>query len=240
MLGSFVSGLKRQWAGYLALFLVLAGGGTYAAFDPIGGDGDIDACFHKRSGDLDLLKGKRCGKHERRVSWGQAGEQGPPGGQGETGPAGVDATAGPPVAVAVTNSATQPIRGGGSLTAVAFDTERYDTANMHERAQPTRLTAPVTGIYLVEGMIYWESNSVGLRSVGIFKNFNSDQGFETIAANPAGFTRQGTTRVVRLVAGDYVELNAAQTATPSAATQNIMWNPDGSPEFTMTLLEEVP
>ena len=65
--------LRSQWIGALALFLVIAGGGAYAAFDPVGGDGDIDACFEKKSGDLDLRKGKKCGKGEKPVTWSQAG-----------------------------------------------------------------------------------------------------------------------------------------------------------------------
>jgi hypothetical protein len=85
MLASLYSHLRNQWIGTLALFAVLAGGGAYAAFDPVGGDGDIDACFHKKSGDLDIRKGKKCGKREKRVSWGQIGPRGAPGPQGEPG-----------------------------------------------------------------------------------------------------------------------------------------------------------
>jgi hypothetical protein len=73
----------------LALFLAL-GGGAYAAFDPIGPDGDVDACFRKKSGKLRLMKGERC-KPGRRISWAAVGPQGPagpPGPQGESGPAG--------------------------------------------------------------------------------------------------------------------------------------------------------
>ena len=68
--------------------MVVAGGGAYAAFDPVGGDGDIDACFEKKSGDLDLLKGKKCGKKEKPVTWSQAGPQGEPGQQGPKGDTG--------------------------------------------------------------------------------------------------------------------------------------------------------
>lgn len=88
MLGMIWSRLRKHWIGALALFLVLAGGGAYAAFDPVGKDGDIDACFQKRSGDLDLLKGKKCGKGERPVSWSEVGPQGPPGETGQQGPQG--------------------------------------------------------------------------------------------------------------------------------------------------------
>jgi hypothetical protein len=92
-----VSAIRRQWMGALALFLVLAGGGAYAAFDPVGGDGDIDACFERRSGDLDLMKGKRCNRGERPVAWsveGQRGPQGEVGPRGEAGPIGLQGVPG--------------------------------------------------------------------------------------------------------------------------------------------------
>jgi hypothetical protein len=100
--------VRNQWSGLLAIGLILSSGAAYAAFDPVGNDGDIDACFQRRSGDLHLKKGKRCKPGERPVSWslqgprGARGEEGPPGLQGEpgiqgppgpsTGPAGGDLT----------------------------------------------------------------------------------------------------------------------------------------------------
>ena len=92
MLGTLYSHLRSQWMGALALILVLAGGGAYAAFDPVGQDGDIDACFHKKTGDLDVRKGKKCGKGEKRVSWAERGPQGEPGAPGIEGAPGADAT----------------------------------------------------------------------------------------------------------------------------------------------------
>ncbi len=75
------------------LFLVFAGGGAYAALEPVGSDGDINACFERKSGDLNLQKGRKCGKGTKPVSWAQVGPQGVPGVQGERGSAG---PAGPP------------------------------------------------------------------------------------------------------------------------------------------------
>ncbi len=74
MIRKVQSHIRAQWAGFLALVLVLTGGIAVAAFDPIGPDGDIDACFEQRTGDLDLQTGKRCGKGERRISWTQSPE----------------------------------------------------------------------------------------------------------------------------------------------------------------------
>lgn len=81
-----------RWAGLLTLVLVLSGAGAYAAFDPVGNDGDVDACFERRSGDLDLLKGRTCGKSEKPVAWSQAGPRGPEGPEGPQGPIGPQAS----------------------------------------------------------------------------------------------------------------------------------------------------
>jgi hypothetical protein len=89
VVGRIYSHLRNQWMGALALFLVLTGGAAYAAFDPVGNDGDIDACFQRKSGDLDLQKGKKCGKGEKSVAWNQVGPRGEMGERGEQGSPGV-------------------------------------------------------------------------------------------------------------------------------------------------------
>ncbi len=110
MRASLWSAVRGQWAGLLALFLVLAGGGAYAAFNPIGEDGDVDACFERRSGDLDLLKGKRCGKGERPIAWSQTGPAGPAGAAGAQGETGQAGPAG--------RSALEPLRSGETVRGV--------------------------------------------------------------------------------------------------------------------------
>jgi hypothetical protein len=96
MAGRIRSHLGNQWMGALSLFLVVAGGGAYAAFDPVGTDGDVDACFEKKSGDLELKKGKKCGKGEKSLAWSQVGPQGEPGPQGLQGPQGIKGDPGVP------------------------------------------------------------------------------------------------------------------------------------------------
>jgi hypothetical protein len=85
----------RRWSGVAALVLVVAGGSAYAAIKPLGEDGQVNACFDRRSGDLELRKGTKCDRGERALSWSQAGPQGPAGAPGAAGAEGPRGPVGP-------------------------------------------------------------------------------------------------------------------------------------------------
>ena len=52
------------------------------------------------------------------------------------------------------------------FTALTFDTEDYDTADLHSTTTDTsRLTAPVAGIYRVSALLNWNENPSGDRVV---------------------------------------------------------------------------
>jgi hypothetical protein len=76
--------VRRHHVALIAIFLAL-GGTSIAAFDPIGGDGDIDACYERKSGQLSIQKGKKCPKQSKPVAWAQEGPRGPAGPQGRVG-----------------------------------------------------------------------------------------------------------------------------------------------------------
>lgn len=80
--------IRRHHLALFALFVALGGTSIAAIKDPVGPDGDIDACYDKRTGALGLQKGKKCGKKRKPVSWSQAGPQGPQGPPGAAGTAG--------------------------------------------------------------------------------------------------------------------------------------------------------
>jgi len=169
---------------------------------------------------------------------GRSGPAGPRGAQGATGPkgptgpstgaAGGDLTGNFPApvigaekvgpskigtipAVSVFRSADQPGDGGGAAP-LAFGEERFDASNMHQAtAQPTRLIAPVAGIYRVDARSRWAIDAQGDRGLTVNRNGTS------VAANfrPAASGIQTGVEIstlVQMAAGDYVQVAATETS----------------------------
>jgi hypothetical protein len=141
-------------------------------------------------------------------------------------------------AVHVTRTAAQSIP-SGTVAALNFNAERYDTAGMHSNAtNNSRLTAPVTGIYAVTAQVAWGSDPApGIRSVDLERN-----GAAPIAAvNQEQTTEvppfQEVTTQVRLQAGDFVRVLVQHG---EAGAQDVIKDPDYTPEFSMTWLAPGP
>jgi hypothetical protein len=64
------------------------GAGAFATAAVVGPDGEINACYSKKSGKLEVQKGKKCSNKEKALSWAQEGPPGPQGPQGAQGPEG--------------------------------------------------------------------------------------------------------------------------------------------------------
>jgi len=139
------------------------------------------------------------------------------------------------VGARVYNSLDQSI-GAGTTTAVSFDSERFDTSDLHGVAvcsaanDKCRLYAPVAGLYLATGHAVWASNATGFRILQIRLNgglpLASDHRLAT-----AGATSHSVATVTRLTATDYVDLAAWQN---SGGSLNIVASANDSPEFTLT------
>lgn len=138
-------------------------------------------------------------------------------------------------AARVMNSADQSIA-DATATALSFDSERYDSAALHDTAvNNSRLTAPVTGIYEVTVNMLWDDSPTGSRVLRVLRNGAS---VLAVATHPTvGSTGQNLTTVARLAAGDYVEAYVSQD---SGSALSVLESGDYSPEFSMTWLAPGP
>jgi hypothetical protein len=143
-------------------------------------------------------------------------------------------------AVRVHESANQSIP-TSTITAIAFDQERYDTAGMHDPASNTLLTAPVSGIYLLTGQVIWAANATGLRDLALIRS--SGLTISESDSMPGSNLFDPTTQiqtVVQLAAGDSVKLVALQTSGGSLNIHSDGVSGDRDPVFTMTWLAPGP
>jgi hypothetical protein len=121
----------------------------------------------------------------------------------------------------------------GEWKTLTFDSERWDTANLHDTATNTsRLKAPVAGKYYIFANITWEtplgSGFWGLRIVVNGKTAISEQ---TLPNNGASFrTSMSIGTMYALNAGDYVEVQVFQNSGGFIAVKQITAT---SPEFGM-------
>jgi hypothetical protein len=132
-------------------------------------------------------------------------------------------------AVHVTNTAGHGIN-AATPTDLAWNSERYDTASMHDNTtNNSRLTAPVSGVYLVAAQVRWGNvNITGDRTITLRKNGTTDIASDTRPSTPATTSQEVVTQV-QLAANDYVEV---RVDTDDVA--NVDKLADFTPEFSMT------
>lgn len=134
-----------------------------------------------------------------------------------------------------TNSANQSIP-SSTTTTLAFDSERYDTANAHDTSTDnSRLTAPVDGIYAVTAQVNWQQSSTGIREL-FLDTADGRIAAENAAPTNTAFYQEVTTQI-RLEAGDYVEARVYQS---SGGTLSVAKTDQYSPEFSITWLAPGP
>jgi hypothetical protein len=113
----------------------------------------------------------------------------------------------------VTHNTTQTFT-TGTEAALLFNTETFDTSAIHDTGSNTsRLTAPLTGKYLVEGSISWAANGTGVRVNRIRRNGStilSGGGGSAIATSGLSLCHSAT--IALLNATDYVELLGFQSS----------------------------
>jgi LysM repeat protein len=138
----------------------------------------------------------------------------------------------PPVPQArVYNSANISLPTSGTFAVLTFDSEHYDNGSLHSTsANTSRLTVPITGLYVVGCSIAFASNVTGRREVALQVNGTNNIAFDTRPAVNGERTKVNLTTEYTFAQGDYVEIVAMQT---SGGALNVEFLSAYSPEFWM-------
>lgn len=105
----------------------------------------------------------------------------------------------------------------GIFTTLSWEVERYDAQNCFDPAQPTRLTAPVAGVYVVTVEVWYaNNNSPGIRDIRLRHNtdYVALDRRENIAS--MGHTPAIARAVVPAQANDYFQVVAYQNSGAAA------------------------
>lgn len=119
-----------------------------------------------------------------------------------------------------------------TMTAVSFDTERWDTDAIWDSSQPTRLTCKTAGVYVITGHVRWDNNTGGTyRLATIRLNGTTEIARQTGVLSAYGEASVST--VYKLAVNDYVELCVYQD---SGGDRTLETQEAWSPEFAMQLI----
>jgi hypothetical protein len=139
-------------------------------------------------------------------------------------------------AVHVTRTGTAQSFTGGVQAPLSFNSERYDTAGMHDNAtDDSRVTAPIPGIYEITAQIAWEFFA-GASEHELFLTRNGNTTL-AVASDVIEGGPQAVTTQTRLQAGDYVEAEGYEESTDGLT---ILLQPERSPELSMAWLAPGP
>lgn len=135
----------------------------------------------------------------------------------------------PNVAARVYSSADEAVPIGG-VKLLTFDRVSFDSAHLFDQSHPSRLRAPVDGVYLINANISWQIASTFGRNRAVYVYVN---GFAVSVDQrpPAAETRQVVTTLYRLKAGDEVEVGVAQDEASSLNADAVG---DYAPSLAMT------
>jgi hypothetical protein len=118
-----------------------------------------------------------------------------------------------------------------TVTALTFDTERYDSDSIHSTVSNTsRLVAPLAGRYLITGMMRYAAAANNTRYAQIRLNGTTFIASNSLIAAVSDNHDLSVATIYQLAAGDYVELIAYQN---SGGSVNVVASGNFSPEFAM-------
>jgi len=141
----------------------------------------------------------------------------------------------PPVPQArVFNNANVSIT-NNTVTAVTLNSEHFDNGDLHSTSSNTsRLTAPITGVYMIGGHVRFAANSTGRRDAFLRINGTTQIAYTVEPAPHASIdTYLNPVSLYQLTAADYVELCVLQN---SGGALNVVFDASNSPEFWMVRL----
>jgi hypothetical protein len=121
----------------------------------------------------------------------------------------------------------------GEWKTLTFDSERWDTANLHDIAANTgRMKAPVAGKYTIFANITWETPlGSGFWGLRLLLNGKTPIAEQTLPNNGSSFrTSMSLGTVYALNAGDYVEVQVFQNSGGALTVKRINAT---SPEFAV-------
>lgn len=121
----------------------------------------------------------------------------------------------------------------GISTFLTFNSERYDTDNIHDNVDSTKLTCRTSGLYMITASIRWSSNATGHRALTFVLNNSVNIASTTNNAVGGIETEQTATTIYRLAASDFLQLRVSQT---SGAALDVVSGGSNSSEFAMTFL----
>lgn len=111
--------------------------------------------------------------------------------------------------VRVYNSGAQSIA-NATWTALAFDSERFDTDTIHDAAANTKLTCKTAGKYLIVGNMDFATNNTGSRTATIKLNGTTYIALAKMASVPGTDTPFSISTIYDLAVNDYVEIHVYQ------------------------------
>jgi hypothetical protein len=98
-------------------------------------------------------------------------------------------------------------------TIIIFDTVEFDSDNMYDTVNPSRLVIPSDGVYQIMGQVIFSLQaSAGVRAVGILANGSITIGNQGITTNGANTFGINVGSIYNFKKGDYIEMNVYQTS----------------------------
>jgi hypothetical protein len=138
----------------------------------------------------------------------------------------------------VRRTAAQQVANNATLI-VSYDAIDFNVGDVYNAAQPTRMTAPIAGRYLIVATARWQNNDQGRRTIALEVNGTAAQiarsnvsAYFQGGANPLQ-PEQTAQAVYKLNAGDYVEVWAYQD---SGGALNLLSAIDNGVTFSMQWL----